>query len=296
MSILEKIESLDDVILKRDLNLKTYSYLKLESSGNLVEVKSLEGLKSLLNLLSKTQTNYRLIGNGSNFILPEKPDYLLVKLSFVEEERFTQVKNKFHLCANIKLNSLTAVARKFGLRGWEVFTGIPGNLGGAVAMNAGTGLGEISEIVEKVYYLNAQGEEKELQVDKSSFDYRQNNFLKKGEVIYAVDLVHHGLDEKVGKEIVEYLQKRSEAQPLKENNCGCTFKNAGKACRAGHFIDILGLKGLKFKDLQVSNVHANFINNLGTASKSDLEQLIQNLQDELKLYYGVKFEVELKFD
>jgi UDP-N-acetylmuramate dehydrogenase len=202
--------------------------------------------------------------------------------------------------ASISLATLTAHANKFGLSGWEVFTGIPASLGGAVYMNAGTNLGEIGSVVSEVYIVNKFGEERREIVDQNSFNYRRNNFINEGDVIYQVRLKHFGQDEKISRKIREYLEMRTRTQPLKEWTCGCVFKNyenidRGETCRAGLFIDIMGLKGLTYKNLQVSLKHANFMENKGDSSYEDVLSLINILKTELKLQYGISFETEVEF-
>jgi UDP-N-acetylmuramate dehydrogenase len=93
---------------------------------------------------------------------------------------------------------------------------------------------------------------------------------------------------------------RTRTQPLKEWTCGCVFKNnqnieSGVTCRAGHFIDIMGLKGLSIKNLTVSPKHANFMENQGESSFDDVMMMITVLKKELKLHSGVDFETEVEF-
>ena len=93
---------------------------------------------------------------------------------------------------------------------------------------------------------------------------------------------------------------RNRTQPLKEWTCGCIFKNhhdphSDVTCRAGLFIDIIGLKGLTIKNLKISPKHANFMENSSESSYEDVIQMISVLQKELKLQFGVSFETEVEF-
>lgn len=101
--------------------------------------------------------------------------------------------------ASISLATLTSHANKFGLKGWEVFTGIPASLGGAIFMNAGTNLGEIGSIMKEVNIVTKHGEEKLIKIDRHSFTYRHNHFVEPGDVIYQARLVHFGIDEAISK-------------------------------------------------------------------------------------------------
>ena len=112
-------------------------------------------------------------------------------------------------------------------------------------------------------------------------------------------MTHDGIDTEITQKIKDYLALRNDTQPLKEFTCGCVFKNNADepiTCRAGQFIDILGLKGLNEGALQISPKHANFIENRGGATKGDVLKLIETIQEELYLQYGVKFETEVQFD
>jgi UDP-N-acetylmuramate dehydrogenase len=93
---------------------------------------------------------------------------------------------------------------------------------------------------------------------------------------------------------------RNRTQPLKEWTCGCIFKNnqnllSGVTCRAGLFIDIMGLKGFTYKNLRISPKHANFMENSGESSYEDVLMMINVLQKELKLQTGVTFETEVEY-
>ena len=131
-------------------------------------------------------------------------------------------------------------------------------------------------------------------IEKGSFSYRKNNFLQEGDIIVEARLIHLGIDEAIKQKIHDYLQMRNQTQPLRESTCGCVFKNH-KTCLAGKSIDIMGLKGFTYKNLQVSLKHANFMENKGESTYEDVIEMINLLKAELKLQYGVTFEVEVEF-
>jgi UDP-N-acetylmuramate dehydrogenase len=301
LTCLDKFLMNDELTIELDKNLSKYSTMRLLSFGDLITVKNLHTLKNVVRTLTENKINYRIIGWGANVLLPEESKIPYLHLDFdFDKNILEQASNEYLLPASISLAILTAHANKFGLSGWEVFTGVPASLGGAVFMNAGTNLGEIGSVVTEVFIVNKFGEERMVIVDKNSFNYRKNNFIKDGDIIYQVRLKHFGQDEKISRKIREYLEMRTRTQPLKEWTCGCVFKNyenidRGVTCRAGLFIDIMGLKGLTYKNLQVSLKHANFMENKGDSSYEDVLSLINILKSELKLQYGVSFETEVEF-
>ena len=290
-----------DVQIEIDKDLKKYSTMRLDARGDLITVKSVDGLKAALKALTKNNIEYRALGWGANVLLPAKADLPYIQLDFeFDRSVFESPKDEYILPGSGSLATLTSHANKFGLKGWEVFTGIPASLGGAIFMNAGTNLGEIGSIIKEVKLITKNGEEKSVIIDKNSFSYRHNHFVDSGDIIYEARLIHFGLDEAISKKIREYLDMRNRTQPLKEWTCGCIFKNhhdrlRDVTCRAGLFIDIMGLKGLTIKNLKISPKHANFMENSGESSYEDVMQMITVLQKELKLQFGVSFETEVEY-
>lgn len=290
-----------DVEIEIDKDLKKYSTMRLDARGDLITVKSVDGLKAALKALTKNNIEYRALGWGANVLLPVTATLPYIQLDFeFDRSVFESPKDEYILPGSVSLATLTSHANKFGLKGWEVFTGIPASLGGAIFMNAGTNLGEIGSIIKEVKLITKNGEEKSVIIDKNSFSYRHNHFVDSGDIIYEARLIHFGLDEAISKKIREYLDMRNRTQPLKEWTCGCIFKNhhdrlRDVTCRAGLFIDIMGLKGLTIKNLKISPKHANFMENSGESSYEDVMQMITVLQKELKLQFGVSFETEVEF-
>lgn len=299
-NILCDLNSIDDVEVELNKDLKKYSTMRLDALGDLITVKNVEALKKVLRFLAQKNINYRVLGWGANLLLPKTSSipYLQLKFEF-DKTFFDDVHQEYLLPASVPLATLTAHANKFGLKGWEVFTGIPASLGGAIFMNAGTNLGEIGSLIKEVSLITKDGEEKLIKIDQNSFSYRHNNFVNPGDVIYQARLIHFGIDTSISKKIRDYLEMRNRTQPLKEWTCGCIFKNfqnqnSGVTCRAGLFIDIMGLKGLSVKNLRISPVHANFMENRGESSYEDVIEMITVLQKELKLQTGVSFETEVE--
>ena len=296
-----KLNSLKDVEVEIDKDLKKFSTMRLDAIGDLITVRSIEALKLVTKTLTENKIKYRTIGWGANLLLPKTATIPYLQLD-IEYDRsiFAKSHDEYILPASVSLATLTSHANKFGLKGWEVFTGIPASLGGALFMNAGTNLGEIGSIVKEVKLVTKEGEEKLIKIDAQSFSYRHNHFVNDGDVIVEARLIHFGIDESISKKIREYLEMRTRTQPLKEWTCGCIFKNyqnldRGVTCRAGLFIDIMGLKGLTYKNLEISPKHANFMENTGESSYEDVLAMINILQKELKLQTGVSFETEVEY-
>lgn len=295
MDLIQKIRSIPDVELIVDTSLAKYTTIKLEATGTITIVKSVKALKNLLQCLTSNSMNYHILGWGSNQILLNTQNVIFINLKFDFDRNYLKsLKKEYRLPASVPLNILTSHAQKFGLKGWEVFTGIPASIGGAIFMNAGTGLGEIGPLVKEVTLLKADGEIEILKKEQLKFSYRKNHFVNKGDIIIEVVIENQGIDPNIGEKIKNYLQYRKSSQPLASKNCGCVFKNYDNQHRAGHFIDLIGLKGLEINELCVSHLHANFFENKNKATANDFCKLVDLMQEELLLQTGIKFELEAK--
>lgn len=292
---LDKLNQIDGVTFSSNKDLTRYTTFRLKFSGDFCVVKNVKALKEVIGLLDKLNIKPHILGWGANQIIKETHSKLFIKLDFdFDRDYLNEVHKVYDLPASVSLNVLQSHAQKFGLSGWEVFTGIPASLGGAIFMNAGTNLGEICEIIQEVTFLNTSGKIQTHIVTKDSFSYRRNNFLRPGDIILSAKLIHHGQKPEITEKIKSYMKIRKKTQPLKSFNCGCVFKNHDQNHRAGQFIDSLCLKELRFRGLQVSPIHANFIENIGEPTSDDFVELSEALIELIKLHSGIKFELEVK--
>lgn len=295
--VITQLNSIDGLSLSLDADLTRLTTLQLKSKGHLLVCATENALIKSLEVLRASCLDYQILGNGSNALLPEILSTPLIKIDFkLDKEIFNKEKSEYELPASTPLNVLTSKAIKYGFVGWNSFTGIPGSLGGAIYMNAGTSKGEIGSIVKSVRILRKSGEIENLKVSEKDFSYRKNHFLNHGDFILSAVLSHHGIDSNVGSEIKKYLKLRSETQPLWEKTCGCTFKNhkiTKETFAAGRIIDIMGLKGVEHKGLKISTKHANFIENLGGATKDNYIELVDKINSEVEKRNGYRFETEV---
>jgi UDP-N-acetylmuramate dehydrogenase len=293
---MEKLKNLNInyVTLLLNCNLQKYTTIKLADFGDIALCKSEQGLVELVKYLQLESLNYHLIGWGANQVVHNTKNTIFIKLEFFfDKNSITPGKLKFNLPASTSLNQLTSLAVKYGFSGWEVFTGIPGSLGGAICMNAGTSLGEICEIVESVRILRANLSIEEFKVQKSSFRYRNNNFIRPGDVILSATVFYYKIDSELGKKINSYLEYRKNTQPLTTRNCGSVFKNHGDF-KAGIIIDRIGLKGFGTENITVSKKHGNFIENNGNGNSAEFIDVIKRLKEQIERFSGHKFELEVK--
>lgn len=192
-------------------------------------------------------------------------------------------------CARLARHSV-----KSGLTGAEFLIGIPGTLGGALAMNAGAFGSETWNIVKQVVTINRQGVEHNR--GKAEFVIAYRSVIKPAEEWFVSALLELQTDvNHTGKHSInEFLSRRSQTQPMGEASCGSVFRNPAADMPAARLIDECGLKGKTIGNACVSSKHANFIINQGHASASDIEQLIAHVQQVVYEKYGISLVPEVR--
>ncbi len=195
--------------------------------------------------------------------------------------------------------SLPVLAREVlakGLGGLEFAIGIPGSVGGGMRMNAGAHGGCLGDRVHAVTTLmpSADGPFLDrLARDELSFSYRHSS-IDESAVILAIELRLHEEDEKaIRRRMERFFRKRKRSQPIQYPNAGSVFRNPS-GLSAGKIIDQLGLKGRRVGDACVSEIHANFIVNLGGATAQQIHQLMSEIEDIVRNETGIVLEREIK--
>jgi len=183
-------------------------------------------------------------------------------------------------------------------QGWQGFNfalGIPGTLGGAVLMNAGTAHGAVADVLETVTFMRSTGEKVRLSRDALTPGYRRMRFPDEvmgtdtgPGILLTADLgLAIGERAAIRREARRLMAQRVKGQAVKEASAGCFFRNPSARQPAGRLIDEAGLKGLRVGDAQVSHRHANFIVNLGRASAEDVLALSAQVQQRVSVRSGV---------
>ncbi len=189
--ILIKLKSIEGVEVEIGKDLKKFSTMRLEAKGDLITVKNKEALKAVTKFLTQNNIKYRVLGWGANMLLPATSTVPYLQLDFgFDRSVLDKAQSEYILPASVSLATLTSHANKFGLKGWEVFTGIPASLGGAIFMNAGTNLGEIGSIIKEVNIVTKEGAEKLIKIDNKSFSYRHNHFVKPDLILASEKLLY----------------------------------------------------------------------------------------------------------
>ena len=182
---------------------------------------------------------------------------------------------------------------KWGLGQAEFFAGIPGTLGGALAMNAGAFGGETWRHVLEVETIDRCGKEHTRAASEFKTSYRQVTLPAPEEWFVAAKLTFER-DPDINKaQIDELLERRKASQPIGEWSCGSVFTNP-PGDHAARLVESAGLKGFRIGNASVSQKHANFIINHGEATAADLERLIQHVQATVERVHGVRLHPEVR--
>lgn len=202
--------------------------------------------------------------------------------------------NRVHAGVGVSCAKLARFCSRNNLLGGEFFAGIPGLLGGALAMNAGAFGGETWRYVESVTTINRQGTVYTRTSEDYAIGYRSVKGPQDEWFVSAVLQFEQGDGEKAAARVRQLLDKRAETQPTGVPSCGSVFRNP-PGDHAARLIEATGLKGTRRGDAEVSKKHANFIINTGRAKARDIEELIYFVQQQVKQKQGVELQTEVKF-
>lgn len=251
-------------------------------------------LAAILALCRQYHVSYSFIGNGSNLLVGDKGIRGVV-IEMTDQMGNIEVDGtKITAQAGAMLSKIANTAASNGLGGMEFAAGIPGSVGGAVVMNAGAYGGEMKDIIEKVYVLDENGAQLELDRDALDLGYRHSCIPDKKYIVTKVvlELVPRN-EAEIRSEMKELNEKRAEKQPLQYPSAGSTFKRP-EGYFAGKLIMDAGLRGYQVGGAQVSEKHCGFVINKGDATAADICQLMRDVSDKVQAQFGVVLEPEVK--
>ena len=195
--------------------------------------------------------------------------------------------------AGATLAQLLSFALEKGLTGMEFAAGIPGTVGGAICMNAGTAQGDMSDVIDSVTLMSPAGESVLRQRDEMAFGYRTASVPAGHAILDAKVILRFDDKDRIRSRVKEIIDKRKARQPLGLPNAGSVFKNPQDEA-AGRLIESAGLKGLTVGRAQVSEKHANFIVNLGGATAADVIKLMETVKARVLEMHQVRLEPEIR--
>ena len=292
-------ECLLNIIDKDDIKLdepmkKHISFRVGGPADILVKPRTEEQIAKVIKLLKDEEVPYLVIGNGSNLLIKDggiRGVVIEISNNFSD---FTIEENMVNIQAGALLSFVGKAVLRAELKGFEFAAGIPGTLGGALAMNAGAYGGEMKDIVKSVRLVDTDGNIFDFTNEQMQFAYRRSILSNTDYIVLSAEIeLEKGNYDDIKATMADFTQRRVTKQPLSLPSAGSTFKRP-----EGHFaaklIDDCGLRGLTLRGAQVSEKHCGFVVNLGNATAKDLLDLMYVVKSTVKSKFGVTLEEEVK--
>jgi len=231
------------------------------------------------------------LGRGSNLLIPDNGfPGLVMDLSCLSDISVEGKQAKAE--AGVRMGKLAQRTAEAGLSGLEFMATVPGDVGGGIAMNAGAFGQQVSNTLQCIEVVDADGDIHLLTAEALDMSYRRTH-LPAGSLVLSACFELQPDESSVIKERMRSMRKqRSSTQPLEKPNCGSVFKNPPDD-HAARLIEAAGLKGFRVGGASISDKHANFIVNEGTANSSDIRELIRHARQTVEQRFGVRLEAEV---
>jgi len=280
--------------LREDEPLNRHCSLKVGGPAEILAIpEDVEDLGVVTATLEKEGLPWIVLGGGTNILFANGvyPGCVILMGKGFSSIRLEKEKVLF-AGASVPLLSLVARTGEEGLSGLECLSGIPGTVGGAVRMNAGTGSGEISHTLEETQIF-ADGTIRWVKRSELDFAYRCSG-IREGEVVLGARFrLASSSSGAVREKIRKQALARRKSQPLGVPSAGCWFRNP-EGDSAGRLIDKAGMKGATWGGARVSGVHANFLVNSGEATARDFLDLAEKVRQSVFEKFGIRLEEEVR--
>ncbi len=291
-SVIEGLEALG-VEFRSNYSMSKFTSLRVGGYADFVIYPSgIVQLTNVIKFLNDLSYPWIVLGAGTNTIVLDKGISKAViitkKMKSIDIIESGEVISE----AGANLGTVLLNTVRSGYTGFEFAAGIPGTVGGGVFMNAGANGAEIKDILTKAWILIDNKIEEVYRKD-IKFQYRKSNLPDDAIVVKASFNLEPGNREYSEELVKGDLEKRSKSQPITMSNTGSIFKNPVNI-PAGKLIEELGLKGIKHGGAQISELHGNFIVNVGSAKASDVISLIDLAKKNAMESRGIRLETEVR--
>lgn len=290
----EKIDTKDLLI-----NEPMSKHTTFKVGGNadlLIKVKSVEEIKFVLKIAKENNIPIFILGNGSNLLVRDKGIRGITLKIEIKKFEIQKKDKKVYVTVGAG-NKISEVARKLldeEISGFEFAVGIPGTIGGFVKMNAGAYGKEAKDIVIQSTIIDYDGNIKDIECKEHGFTYRNSAIADMNVIILESKLeLECGKSQEISNMMEEYRKARFEKQPIEFPSAGSTFKR-GTDFITAKLIDECGLKGYSIGGAFVSTKHAGFVVNDGSASTSDIIELIDYIKKVVLEKTGKNIELEVE--
>lgn len=261
----------------------------------LLEPRGEEQLSKLLRCCAAQRLQPLILGNGSNVLVADEGLRGVVICTVPGLDSLAEQGGVITCGAGVSLTRLCRFALEKSLTGLEFAFGIPGSAGGAAFMNAGAYGGEMKDVLIGCTHVTPEGETGSLREEALALGYRRSAYRENGCLITSLQLqLRPGEKAPIRARMEELIGRRKAKQPLEYPSAGSTFKRP-EGYYAGALIEACGLKGTSVGGAQVSEKHAGFVINTGSATSADVLALIRLVQDTVYREKGVRLEPEVRF-
>ncbi|BDH63434.1 UDP-N-acetylenolpyruvoylglucosamine reductase [Lysinibacillus sp. PLM2] len=280
--------------IKTNELLKKYTMTKLGGAADLfVMPETEEEASAIVKYAYDHHIPLLMLGNGSNMVVRDGGVRGIV-ITFSKLNEIRVDGNRIYAQSGALIKDVSKIAANESLTGFEFACGIPGSVGGAMAMNAGAYGGEIKDIIVSSTVLTKEGKMIVLSKEELDLRYRHSIITQEGYfVLSSIFKLEKGNKEEIDAKIADLTYKRESKQPLEYPSAGSVFKRP-PGYFAGKLIQDSGLQGKGVGDAEVSLKHAGFIINKGNATATDYIDTIKMVQKEVKEKFGVELELEVK--
>ena len=256
--------------------------------------KDLDDLIKLKEYIVKNNKKYFVLGNGSNVL---KSDEYYDGVAIILSKGFNQIQetdNSLIVGSGVKLPKLAFDAAKKGIADFDFYVGIPGTVGGAVVMNAGSAGMETKDILKSVTFLNLNNEVVRKNVSELNLTFRNSIFLNEKFIILEAEFEKKLTN---SNELIEKTKKLAERRrlkfPLNIPTAGSTFKSPYNGPFPGAIIEELGLRGFSYGGAKISEKHGNWIENINLATYEDINFIISYVKEVVQKEKNINLEVEV---
>ena len=280
-------------IFRYNVPLQKYTSFRTGGSAEIfVEPLGVLELKRVLQFCKDEQKKVFIFGKGTNLLVGDNGvDGVVIHLGGINFKNVERDGRYVVSGAGVNLPKLIRTVALSGFGGLEALAGIPGTVGGAVMMNAGGKYGDISDTIRSLTAMAFDGTIIKYTREDVGFEYRGCNLSE--QIVIEVEFkLNESKIEVVLEKMDEIYKEKQESQPLGTFNAGSIFKNTSQY-KAAELIEKANLKGLKVGGAVVSEKHANFIVNTGSATSTDILELIKIIKEAIKKKYDVLLEEEI---
>jgi UDP-N-acetylmuramate dehydrogenase len=277
-----------------DAPMRQFTSMKVGGpADSLLFPRNVDELRKVIRCARGKKIPFLILGKGTNLVVRDKGVRGWV-ISLIQGMKKIQIDGEVvEAEAGLSLQRLIQFSIQKGLTGLEPFFGIPGTVGGGLAMNAGAWGAELKDVLLSMTFMKEDGEIVERSRSRLRFSYRKLILPPSWIILKGRFQLKRGKKEEIFERVKSYSEMRKRTQPLDYPSAGSVFKNP-KEGPAGRWIEEARLKGFRIGQAMISDRHANFIINLGKAKAEEVIRLMELVEKKIYEEKGISLEREVK--